>query len=170
MPDVQINDGVSLPLLSVALPLAHDLARVQAVLDRLTGTQPVLPVAPRFGRAGVCTLMQDAPDHWFVRYDAGVPPPDARAAGEVVVTDITDGWITFRVRGDGARELLAQGARVDLHGDAATRCFFRTMLAEAPVLLLLHERDCEVMVPRSYSAWVHAWLRHAAGFHERAQP
>lgn len=165
MPEVKIEEAVTLPMLSVALPRGCNGVTpeiLRDILRQLVGTQPVLPQAPRFGRAGVCTLMQDAPDHWLVRYDAGVLPAGVESADTVTVTDVSDGWQTFCIRGEGARDLLAKGTRVDVHSDAALPGFFRTTLAEVPVILLVHECDCEVMVPRSHAAWVHAWLHHAA--------
>jgi sarcosine oxidase subunit gamma len=111
------------------------------------------------------------PDEWLVV--SGDETPEAltgrlRAALEglpAAVTDVSDARVVLRVSGPAARDLLAKGCSLDLHGRAfGPGACAQTLLARVPVLL--HRPgpgdDLDVHVPRSFAEHLRAWLADAS--------
>jgi sarcosine oxidase subunit gamma len=80
------------------------------------------------------------------------------------VSDLSGGQITYRLSGDGARQLLSKGCALDLHPTVfgAGACA-QTGLAKASVILrpLGNESGFDVLVRRSFSDYLWQWLLRA---------
>lgn len=87
------------------------------------------------------------------------------AESGVALIDLSDGLNKIEISGPFGRDILAKGCGLDFHplNFHAGRCA-RTRFAKVPVVI-----DCiddaprfQVYVPRSYSTYLHAWLKEAA--------
>jgi sarcosine oxidase, subunit gamma len=126
-----------------------------------------LPAANRFSAGGECLLAWLGPDESFLVGDgrdaeAVVHRLRKRLAGIAsALTDVSDGFTTLAISGDGARDFLARGWALDLHPRAfgPGHCA-QSHLAKAPALLL--QRDVapgfEVIVRRSFADYLWSWL------------
>jgi len=88
--------------------------------------------------------------------------PLAEAGG--VATDVSDGWARLRLEGTAVRRLLGAGLGLDLDPRhfGPGRCA-RTLLARCPVLLIPGAGTAmDLLVARSFAAWLVAWLDDAA--------
>jgi sarcosine oxidase subunit gamma len=80
------------------------------------------------------------------------------------VNDLSGGFVAYKLRGRGSRQLLAKGCTLDLHpGAFKTGCCAQTGLAKANVILSLSgDGDgFDVIVRRSFADYVWQWLLHA---------
>ena len=122
------------------------------------------------GDAGLMVLWL-GPDEWLI-----ITPPDGESAivaaleaalGVIFssVTDVTGGQTIIRLSGPRARDLLAKGCTLDLHPKVfgPGRCA-QTLVAKANATIV-HVDDAptfDLVVRRSFAAYVQAWLQDAA--------
>jgi sarcosine oxidase subunit gamma len=159
--------AVELEPLTSAVDLRVDPAAVDAATLRYVvgGTLPTLP--------NTWTVLADGravwlgPDEWLL---TGEPP--ARAWEEALRTvvgphggaavDVSAQRTGFRLRGAGARALLAQGCALDLRpasfppGSAA-----QTLLGQSGVLLIVDDDGFRLLVRTSFAGYVADWLLDA---------
>ena len=136
-----------------------------------------LPASNRFTANGARQLAWLGPDE-FLLLDSAVDRggrSDHRdieqllrehlPAATAALTCVSAGFTTLQVGGEGARDFLARGWTLDLHPSAfgVGHCA-QSWLAKAPALLL-HRGDgpvFDIVVRRSYSGYLWAWLMAAA--------
>jgi sarcosine oxidase subunit gamma len=140
------------------------------------GIETVLGIAPdaavnRASHRGMTTILWTGPERWLVV----TPEPedsdlDARlraalAAARAAITDVSNGRIVLRIVGRRARDLLAKGSGIDLHGRAfpAGSCA-QGLLGH--VGALIHAVDAaptfDLYIARSYAQTVWEWLTESA--------
>jgi sarcosine oxidase, subunit gamma len=158
------------PLKLVAVRVRADDFSARSALADAWGV--ALPDRP--SRAGVAKSFRVfwiAPDHFWAMADADPGGVDAARLREdlrerhVAVLDITDSRTVFRVRGSGAREILAGGTGVDLHPRAfATGAAALTRFAALHVLLtqVSDEPAFEIVADRATERYLHQFLSEAA--------
>jgi sarcosine oxidase subunit gamma len=112
-----------------------------------------------------------APDELMLIVEAGAAGATvaALAAGlgsaHHLAVDVSDARVLFRIAGPGAREVLAQGAPVDLAPSAfGPGDFRRTRLGQVAAAFWCREPEVfELMCFRSVGGFVADWLATAAG-------
>lgn len=141
-------------------------AAVQAQL----GT--ALPTRPNTVREGRQRIFWLGPDEWLIEIHAVDAGPLQRELGRALsasphsLNDVSGGLTCLSLEGGAARELLSRGCTLDLHptrfgaGDCA-----QTGLARAAVLLVGNGDPArvEIIVRRSFAAYVVRWLVHSGG-------
>jgi len=141
-----------------------------------------LPLQPNtVHEAGDTTVLWLGPDEWLVLTADGHGDPllqalraafggaragDTEATGlHAAVTDVGGGQTVLGLSGPAVRDLLAKGCPLDLHPRSfdVGRCA-QSHLAKAPLLLRQVDRapSFELIVRRSFSDYVWAWLDDAA--------
>ncbi|MGM0584038.1 MAG: sarcosine oxidase subunit gamma [Pseudomonadota bacterium] len=155
-------------MITLRLDLADAPARAAAA--RAAGLD--LPDTRRWTGQGGRRLVWMSPDELLLFLPRGEVPAAldaaAQAFGELhhLAADVSDARALFRIEGDGAREVLAKGAPVDLSraafapGDAR-----RTRLGQLAVAFLMVSADpdaFELICFRSVAHHVEAWLETAA--------
>lgn len=112
------------------------------------------------------------PDEWLLRTPDAAEEAWTAALREAVgshhsaVTVVSDGYVSFEIAGQDAREILEQGTGIDIHptvfkpGQCARVRFAKT-------LALIHPIDVppgyHIHVARSYGRYVALWLERARG-------
>jgi sarcosine oxidase subunit gamma len=151
----------------------HDrtfMAAIGRVLDLLLPGEPGTSAGN--GRIDALWL---GPDQWLLTCAAGEAESLQSALREAVadahgaITDVSDAYVTLRVAGPSARDVLAKGTPLDLHprvfgpGSCA-----RTLLAKTSVLIhLVDDGDpasgpqIDVYVARSFAHHLWMWLEDA---------
>ena len=119
----------------------------------------------------LASMLWLGPDEWLLvsetqaASDLAAGLDRALAALHVAVTDVSDGFIVYALRGSNARAVLAKGCPLDLHprAFAPAQCA-RSLLAKAPVLVHLRADGpvFELYVPGSYAHYAWMWLLAAA--------
>ncbi len=89
---------------------------------------------------------------------------DALGGENVLLSDVSDARVTFRITGLHAREALAKGCPSDLSHDAfGPGDFIRTRLGQVPVALWMQDPESiALMCFRSVHEFVGDWLENAA--------
>jgi len=110
-----------------------------------------------------------APREWLLVADK-VPASAIRQhlqaelpAQEVLLADLSDGLVAFKVSGTHARALLAKGSGVDFHPDhfPPGHCA-RTRFAQVPAVIECLAPDrFELTISRSYRYYLNLWLQDA---------
>ncbi|GAA4786532.1 sarcosine oxidase subunit gamma [Actinomycetospora chlora] len=143
-----------------AADLRIDPSGVDAVADAAGGALPMRPeswtplpdgLAVRLGPDEWLLASATArPDEWERRLDAAAAP----AGGTAV--DVSAQRTSVRLRGPGARALLAAGCAIDLRPASFPRGrSAQTLLGQAPVLLVAHaDDDLQVLVRPSFAGAV----------------
>jgi sarcosine oxidase subunit gamma len=122
--------------------------------------------------AGPHRVLWDGPHRWLAWGGEAAGGAESAlqriraACGNVAsVVDVSHGWSRFRIGGRAAVMLLAKGCDLDLQtrDGAGTAPVWRTRFAEVPALLWRDGEDGfhELLVARSYSAWIADWLDDA---------
>ena len=110
------------------------------------------------------------PDEWLLAIAPGdtlalkATLDDALQGAHVAINDVSGGLVTYLLRGEQARELLAKGCTLDLHPDVLKKgSCAQTGLAKANVILSLSEDadGFDIIVRRSFADYVWQWLSHA---------
>ncbi len=122
-------------------------------------------------QAGTHRVLWDGPHRWLVwggeasGAESALQRIRAACGGMASVTDVSHGWSRFRIGGRAAARLLAKGCDLDLQTQdgAGAAPVWRTRFAGVPAVLWRNEPDgChELLVARSYSAWIADWLDDA---------
>ena len=163
--------GSAISLVERSLPLQVDLrgdpgdARFTGAVRACLGAALPL-VANTSAGAGPVTLLWLGPDEWLaLGTERSVIGALQRALDDLhcAVTDLSDARAAFRIGGRHARDLLAKGVSLDLHPDAfaAGRCA-QTLLAGVTVIVHRHAGGFDLLVARSHSEYLWAWLADAA--------
>jgi sarcosine oxidase, subunit gamma len=96
------------------------------------------------------------PDEWLVVGGVEADYPEADAT-----VDISAERVVFELSGPGAADVLAQGCSLDLDR-FSPGCCAQTLLVRVPMTLALGGGDTwMILVRRSYSSYVRAWLTDA---------
>lgn len=165
---------VRVPPARIALNLRGrpDEAAFSLALNEATGL--VLPAPNRFTSNGSRLLAWLGPDEFLLLdsdADQGGPSSVERLLRELLpaataaLTCVSAGFTMMQVRGARARDVLARGWALDLHpGSFGVGHCAQSWLAKAPALLLHRGDDpaFEIVVRRSYSSYLWAWLMGAA--------
>jgi sarcosine oxidase subunit gamma len=111
------------------------------------------------------------PDEWLIVTSADDTVELLRrlrqslAKQHAAVTDVSGGYVLFRLSGEDARDTLAMGSTLDFHPNAfqAGRCA-QTGLAKSAVLIgqIDDEPTYEIIVRRSFASYLLTWLQAAA--------
>jgi len=146
---------------------ASNAAFADAVQSVLGQPLPTAPNTVSHGEHRVCWL---GPDEWLLVTAAGrtggIVAELARALDgqHAAVNDLSGAYAVYRIEGDAVCELLARGCTLDLDqtifpsGSCA-----QSGLAKANVLLIrcTGSNAFDIVVRRSFSDYVAAWLRQA---------
>ena len=130
------------------------------------------PLAPCTSVSGLlASMLWLGPDEWLLVSETQAAAELAGSLGRALaglhaaVTDVSDGFIVYALRGSNASVVLAKGCPIDLHPRrfAPARCA-RSLLAKVPVLIHLRadEPVFELYVARSYADYAWTWLLTAA--------
>ena len=123
-------------------------------------------------KQGVTVVFCISPDHWLLRTSDGeeVAVSDAirkKTAGLFkAVTLVSDNYITFRIAGTEAVDVLMQGVRVDLHPSVfRVNSCARTGFAQTTALLykLDSQPTFDICIYRSYQSYVQEWFDYVIG-------
>lgn len=121
---------------------------------------------------GVRVVFCISPDHWLVRTSDGeeVALSDAireKTAGLFkAVTVVSDNYLTFRIAGTDAVDVLMQGMRIDLHPSVfRVNSCARTSFAQTTALLykLDGEPTFDICIYRSYRTYIQEWFDYVIG-------
>jgi sarcosine oxidase subunit gamma len=162
-----IDLGIELEPLTSAVDLRVDPAAVDAAAlrDVVGGTLPTLP--------NTWTVLADGravwlgPDEWLLTGDRPDAPWEEALRAVVgpvggAAVDVSDQRTGLRLRGTGARALLALGCALDLRpaafppGSAA-----QTLLGQCGVLLTSDDHGFRLAVRTSFAGYVAGWLLDA---------
>lgn len=80
----------------------------------------------------------------------------------VIATDVSAMYVRYRLEGDDAIAVLAQGIAIDLE-KLPVGFATRTLLARATAILVHRQRAFELLIERSYTRYVEHWLAAASG-------
>jgi sarcosine oxidase subunit gamma len=129
-----------------------------------------LPMQPNTVASGEHDIYWLGPNEWMLVGESADTSRLAAALSEelkrqhAAVNDLSGGQITYRLSGDGARQVLSKGCALDLHPSvfAAGACA-QTGLAKAGVIIRpLHgESGFDVLVRRSFADYLWQWLLRA---------
>lgn len=142
--------------------------RLAAALAKATGCALPAPRRIAFGADGAAAWMSPDEALLFVPLEAVAGRlaeiGAALASAHHLALDLSDARTVFRIEGAGAREVLAQGAPVDLAREAfGPGDFRRTRLGQVAAAFWMPEPGVfELMCFRSVAAFVADWLAHAA--------
>lgn len=128
-----------------------------------------LPGPNAWVTAGAAQVLWQAYDEWLILTVDGRQTAlsqslrSALADAHCALTDVTDLRAAFRLQGPHARDVLQKGCAVDLHprGFGPSSCV-TTALARVRVTLRQVEATYEILVERSYAAYLRDWLNDAA--------
>lgn len=130
----------------VIAPFRTGRAEAEALL---AGAGVSLPPPGQSSATKTARLLWTGPGQYFRIADA---PPDEALSGCAAVTDVSDGWVMFRLSGPGTEATLARLVPVDLRPAAfATGSVVRSLLGHVPVILLRGTDAIELLVMRSYA-------------------
>ena len=109
------------------------------------------------------------PDQWLLMSDSKSPHEtisqcDEALAGVLhLATDRSDSLSILSLTGPGVREVLAQGTGVDLLASSfsAGSCVRTRFAGVAVVIIARATRKIELILDRSYEAYMRAWLADA---------
>lgn len=133
-----------------------------------------LPREPNRLTAGSHRIYWLGPDEWLVLTDAAGAAGAAAALSDgltgqhAAVNDVSGGNVALKLRGAGARDVLARGCTLDLHADVfPVAACAQSGLAKANILLgCLDETPAyEVIVRRTFAEYLCRWLVHSARRH-----
>ncbi len=143
---------------------------VAQVLGRPPPDAPNTFVETRFGEEGV-VIAWAGPEEWFVigqeEGTSGLRVALRQAIPETdgAVVDVSSGFTLFTLEGRRARDLVAAGCSIDVHPRAfgPGRCA-QTLYARTGVSVLQRDETprFEMMVRRSYAAWLWRWMESSA--------
>jgi len=129
-----------------------------------------LPVEPNTVASGEHDIFWLGPNEWMLVCESTDTSQVVAALSaelkqqHAAVNDLSGGQITYRLSGDGARQLLSKGCALDLHPSVfgAGACA-QTGLAKAGVIIRpLHgESGFDVLVRRSFADYLWQWLLRA---------
>lgn len=119
--------------------------------------------------AGGARILWQAFDEWLVLTGDGRQSALAASLREALsgvhyaLTDVSDLRTAFELRGPRARDVLQKGCAVDLHPRAfGPDSCVTAALARVRVTLTQVEDAYEILVERSYGAYLRDWLNDAA--------
>ena len=128
------------------------------------------PAANKFTTAGERHVIWLGPDEFMIICETGKDEELASAihasfgSQHAAVTNITDAFAAFHLKGAAVRQVLAKGCALDLHqssfssGDAA-----QTLLSHAAVTIMALADDEFIVICRtSFASYLHDWLLDAA--------
>ena len=128
------------------------------------------PAANKFTTAGERHAVWLCPDEFMIVCEAGKDEELASAIHasfgnrHAAVTNITDAFAAFHLKGEAVRQVLAKGCALDLHqnsfasGDAA-----QTLLSHAAVTIMALANDEFIVICRtSFAPYLHDWIIDAA--------
>ena len=130
-----------------------------------------LPIAANTISEGELTICWLGPDEWLVLANADAVPTltgtleTALAGHSCAINDLSGGQLALRLSGGTVRETLAKGCTLDFHPSMfAPGMCAQSGLAKANVTLICAADPDEflIVVRRSYSDYLLAWLQHAA--------
>ncbi len=147
--------------------VAHSPEFSAAVL-KVTGL--ALPLAPNTVVSGGCDIYWLGPDEWMLVGEQEEALRVLLALSQELegqhasLSDLSGGQVTYRLRGDSARQLLSKGCSLDLHPSVfgSGECA-QTGLAKASVVLrpLADQSGFDVLVRHSFSDYLYQWLLRA---------
>lgn len=149
-------------------PMHHGVVMVQQS-DLVMDTELYLPEFGTVLSSDSETILSAMPKHWMLFCDLEIVKKTmndySRQVGEenIVVTDMSDQYITLSVGGKYARALLAKGCELDLSVDIfkPNQCA-RTLLAHVNVVIWREaDEDFELIVDVSFAAHLWVWLKGA---------
>jgi len=168
-PGITIAERRPLAMVQIAARRGESAA-VRAGIEAALGIGPDAN-ANRASLRGTTAILWMGPDRWLVV----VPEPSgsdlearlraALAVTRAAITDLGNGRIVLRIAGRRARDLLAKGSGIDLHGRAfpAGSCA-QGLLGH--VGALIHAVDAaptfDLYIARSYAQTVWEWLTESA--------
>ncbi len=129
-----------------------------------------LPIEPNTVVSGEHDIYWLGPNEWMlVGEQADTSRLTIALAAELerqhaAVNDLSGGQLTYRLRGESARQLLSKGCALDLHpGVFGHGACAQTGLAKASVILRPLDGDAgfDVLVRRSFSDYLWQWLLRA---------
>lgn len=124
--------------------------------------EPYVAIANVRGADAPPSGIRLGPDEWLVPGPAG---QDLLAGGRpgASITDVSAQWITLRLTGEHARDVLAQGCAIDLHPRAfPAGTSVQTRLAQAGVILTsLGDDGYRVLVRSTFAGYLADWLLDA---------
>ena len=128
------------------------------------------PTANKFTTAGERHVVWLGPDEFMIICETGKDEELASAihasfgSQHAAVTNITDAFAAFHLKGAAVRQVLAKGCALDLHhnsftsGDAA-----QTLLSHAAVTIMALADDKFIVICRtSFAPYLHDWLLDAS--------
>ena len=130
-----------------------------------------LPAPNAWTAASSAQILWQAFDEWLILTADGrqgaleTTLRNALAGVHCAITDVTDLRAAFEVRGVHARDVLQKGCAVDLHPRAfgLTSCVTTALARVRVTLRLLDDAPAyEILVERSYAAYLKDWLNDAA--------
>ena len=146
---------------------AGDKSFVEAVSQVL---RQDLPLQANTFTTGMSTAYWLGPDEWLITSPGDERPTlptlldDALGNRHATMNVLTGGYVTLRVSGDDASNLLAKGCTLDFHpGVFMTGQCAQTGLSKASVLIAKTDDApmFEVLVRRSFAEYLAHWLRQA---------
>lgn len=124
-----------------------------------------LPVVPNTSTRGTCCdVLWLGPTEWLLAGMIDTEIISNLEAESALLTDVSHGRVIVRIKGGGARNLLAKGCALDLH----PRCFQKGLCPQtsiAKVNVLLHQIEesiFDIYVGRSYALYFWEWLTASA--------
>ena len=129
-----------------------------------------LPVSANTVARDVHSIYWMGPDEWLIQTDEAAASlidtfrKDNTGHGSSAV-DVGDGYVSLRIAGARAADVLSKGCTLDLHPNEFTtgQCA-QTAIARAAVLLApaANGPGFDVVVRRTFAEYLALWLRHAA--------